>query len=156
MKISRDRVSAFLLLVLSFAYFMAAREIELYPGSEDELINARTFPRFIGASAMAFSLLIVVLPSGGGDTRVDWRQFDWIRTALLCGLMVLYGLTIKTLGFFLSTSLFLAAGFLVLGERRIWALFLGAVPIAAGFEWLLDGMLGIYIEDPLLVWLGIK
>ena len=156
MKISRDRVSALLFLVLSFAYFMAAREVELYPGDEDELINARTFPRFIGVSAMAFSLLIAVLPSRGSDARIDWRQFDWIRTALLCGLMVLYGLTIKTLGFFLSTSLFLAAGFLVLGERRIWVLFLGAVPIAAGFEWILDGFLGIYIEDPFLVWLGIK
>ena len=156
MNISRDRVSGFLLLVLSFAYFMAAREVELYPGSEEEFINARTFPRFIGVSAMAFSLLIVVLPSRGSDDRIDWRQFDWVRSALLCGLMVLYGLTIKTLGFFLSTSLFLTAGFLVLGERRIWALLLGAVPIAAGFEWVLDGFLGIYIEDPFLAWLGIK
>lgn len=156
MTITRDRISALFFLALSIAYYLGAMQIELYPGDEEELINAQTFPKFIGLMAGIFSFLILVLPAKGEEEKINWAGFDWRRPLLLAGLMVLYGLTIKWPGFFLSTSLFLIGGFLVLGERRWWAILALSVPIAAGFELVLDGLLGIYIEDPFLTWLGLK
>ena len=54
-----------------------------------------------------------------------------------------------------STSLFLIASYYFLGERRwIW-MFLLSFPFVALFMFLLHGVLGIYLRDPLLKSLGI-
>ena len=156
MKITRDRISALFFLALAIAYYMGAREIELYPGDEEEVINAQTFPKFIGVMAGIFSFLILVLPAKGEEAKIDWAAFDWWRPLLLCVLMVAYGLTIKWPGFFLATSLFLIGGFLLLGERRWWVILVASIPIAAGFEFILHGLLDIYIEDPFVSWIGLK
>ena len=156
MPISRDRISALFFLALSIAFYVTALDIELYPGDEDYPINAQTFPKFIGVVGAVVSFLILVLPSKGPPRAVDWKAFDWLRPALLCALMIAYGLTIKWPGFFLATTGFLFAGFLVLGERRPWVLLVASVPVAAGFEAILDGLLDIYIEDPFLTAIGIK
>jgi putative tricarboxylic transport membrane protein len=156
MKISRDRISALFFLALSIAYYLGAMQVELYPGDEEELINAQTFPKFIGVMAGIFSFLILVLPAKGAEEKIDWAGFDWVRPVLLCALMVVYGLTIKLPGFFLATSVFLICGILVLGERRWWAVLVASIPVAAGFEFILDGLLDIYIEDPFVIWLGLK
>ena len=156
MKMTRDRISALFFLVLSISYYLAAGEIELYPGDEEELINAQTFPKFIGFMAGIFSFLILVVPAKAAEEKIDWAGFDWLRPILLAVLMVVYGLTIKWPGFFLATSFFLICGFLVLGERRWWAVLVSSIPIAAGFELILHGLLDIYIEDPFVAWLGLK
>ena len=153
---TKDRVSGFVLLVISLGYFLSAYQIELYPGSEEDFINAQTFPKAIGLAAILFAFLIMVLPSKDEEGFASWKTMDWLRPAALCVLMIFYGLTIKSVGFLLSTSVFLIGGFLILGERRIWMLLLASVPIAAGFEFILDGLLGIYIADPFLEWLGVK
>ncbi len=134
---------------------MGATQIELYPGDEEELINAQTFPKFIGVMAGIFSFLILVLPAKGEEERIGWAAFDWWRPIGLCALMVVYGLTIKWPGFFLATSFFLIGGFLLLGERRWWVVLVSSLPIAAGFELILHGLLGIYIEDPFVRWIGL-
>ena len=156
MKITRDRMSALFFLALSIAYYLGAMQVELYPGDEEELINAQTFPKFIGVMAGIFSFLILVLPAKGEEEKIDWAGFDWVRPVLLCALMVVYGLTIKWPGFFLATSFFLICGILVLGERRWWAVLVASIPVAAGFEFILDGLLDIYIEDPFVIWLGLQ
>ena len=136
MKITRDRISALFFLVLSIAYYIGAGEIELYPGDEEELINAQTFPKFIAVMAGIFSFLILVLPAKAAEEKIDWAGFDWLRPLLLCALMVAYGLTIKWPGFFLATSLFLIGGFLVLGERRWWVILISmASPSPAPPKW---------------------
>jgi putative tricarboxylic transport membrane protein len=154
MRLTRDRISALVFLALSIAYYMGATGIELYPGDEEELINAQTFPKFIGVMAGIFSFLILVLPAKGAEEKIDWKSYDWGRPLLLCALMVAYGLTIKWPGFFLATSVFLIGGFLVLGERRWWAVLVASIPVAAAFEFILAGLLDIYIEDPFVAWIG--
>ena len=156
MKIGRDRVGALFFLALSIAYYMGASQIELYPGDEEELINAQTFPRFIGVMAGIFSFLILVVPAKGSEPQTGWAGLDWRRPLVLCALMVVYGLTIKWPGFILATTFFLICGFLVLGERRWWAILAASVPVAVGFEFVLDSLLDIHIEDPFADWIGIK
>ncbi|MCG8561826.1 MAG: tripartite tricarboxylate transporter TctB family protein [Hyphomicrobiales bacterium] len=153
--VTSNRVSALLLLALSVAYFIASYDIELYPGSEEEWITAQTFPRYIGGAAILLSFLILVLPSPSDEGLAQWKTFDWVRPGLLCLLMIGYGLTIKTVGFLLSTTVFLAAGYMVLGERRWWVLLVASLPVAAGFEFILAGLLDITIRDPFLEMIGI-
>lgn len=155
MRLTRDRLSALFFLALSIAYYLGAMRIELYAGDEAELINAQTFPKFIAVMAGIFSFLILVLPAKGAEAKIDWAGFDWARPVLLCLLMVAYGLTIKWPGFFLATSSFLICGFVVLGERRWWVILIASLPIAAGFEFVLNGLLDIYIEDPFVRWVGL-
>ncbi len=153
---TKDRVSGFLLLVLSLGYLYMAYGIELYPGSEEDFINAQTFPKAIGIAASIFAFLIMVLPGQDDEGFAAWKGIDWFRPLLLCGLMIFYGFTIKSLGFFVSTSIFLLGGYLVLGERRPWLLLVASLPVAAGFEFILSGLLGIHIEDPLLQMIGLQ
>ena len=153
---TKDRVSGFVLLALSLSYLFMAFQIELYPGSEEDFINAQTFPKAIGIAAAVFAFLVMVLPGGDDEGFSSWRGLDWTRPVLLCVLMVLYGLSIKSVGFLLSTSVFLLGGFLILGERRIWVLALASVPVAGAFQFILDGLLGIHITDPFLQMLGVK
>lgn len=153
---TKDRVSGFVLMALSLGYLFMAYQIELYPGSEEDFINAQTFPKAIGIAAAGFAFLVMIMPGKGDDGFSSWKMLDWLRPAALCVLMVLYGLTIKSVGFFLSTSVFLLGGYLLLGERRLWVLAIASVPVAGAFQFILDGLLGIHIVDPFLSMLGIK
>ncbi len=55
----------------------------------------------------------------------------------------------------LLTGIFMfALFFLVLGERRWWAVLVASIPVAAAFEFILAGLLDIYIEDPFVSWIG--
>ncbi len=153
---TKDRVSGFVLLALSLSYLFMAYRIELYPGSEEDFIDARTFPKAIGMAAAVFAFLIMVLPNKDDEGFASWRALDWGRPLALCVLMILYGLTIKSVGFLLSTTGFLLAGYLLLGERRLWVLAIASLPVAGAFQFILDGLLGIHIVDPFLEMLGVK
>ncbi|MEL6751169.1 MAG: tripartite tricarboxylate transporter TctB family protein, partial [Pseudomonadota bacterium] len=52
---------------------------------------------------------------------------------------------LRTLGFILSTSLFLIAGFMLLGERRPLWLLAASVPLVVAFWALMDRVLGVYV-----------
>lgn len=118
-------------------------------------MTARTFPVALGWAGGIIALLMLVAPLQPAEPAPAARQFDWPRTGLLCVLMILYGLTIRNVGFLISTSIFLGAGFAVLGTRD-WKVFAFVpVPVAAGFEFMLHGLLDIYIGDPFLEMLGV-
>jgi putative tricarboxylic transport membrane protein len=60
--------------------------------------------------------------------------------------MSVYGLSLRPLGFLLSTSLFLMAGFLLLGERRPTWLIGVAVLVTVGFWALMSLGLGVFLS----------
>lgn len=153
---TRDRVSALFFLALSIAYGLLSQDIELYPGSEEEPFTARSFPLILAWSGAVIAFLILVSPPGReveAETIFGGRY--WGRVVALCFLMVAYGLAIKSVGFFISTTLFLMAGFRILGERRWKVLVFVPLPVAGAFQFVLHGLLGIYIVDPALKALGI-
>ena len=155
--VDRDRISALVFLTFSIAYGVLAYDIELYFVDPDDPFTARTFPVALSWTGGIIAFLMLVLP-GGSKHNLSMSailRLDWPRMLTLCVLMVLYGLTIKEIGFLVSTSLFLIGGYLLLGERRWWMLLLASVPVAAGFQFMLHGLLGIYIVDPILSGLGL-
>lgn len=159
MTITRDRIVALIFIALSLAYINLSGDIELYPGEEEDVFNPRTFPFFVGYLALITSVLLFFFSgkksAAKPETIESWQQFAWWQVGALCLTMLAYGLTIKSVGFFVSTNLFLIAGFLILGERRWYVLILAALPLTAFMQFTLHGLLNIYITDPVLKALGI-
>ena len=147
---TRDRFSALVFLAVSLGYGALAFDIRLFPGSEQQLFTARTLPLGLAAIGAVVSLLILVSsPSANVEAGppIRWR---WGRVAGLCVLMFAYGATVTRFGFVVSTTLFLAGGMVLLGERR-WTL-IGALAVgtAVGFWFILSRLLGVYLEPGLL------
>ena len=157
MRLTLDRIAGLVFLAFCIAYGLLAGNIELYFGGENEPFTARTFPTVLAWFGSIIAFLIVVLPSRDAESAdaATIRRLDWRHVLPLLVLMILYGLTIKSVGFFVSTSVFLLAGFLILGERRWLVLAAAPIPIVATFQFLLHDVLGIYIADPVLQALGI-
>lgn len=158
MTLSRDAVAALCFLALSIAYGWHATNIQLFPGQEFEPFTPRTFPyalAVIGAVLSGFQLISVLRrkpkPGEEPEKPQSWAGFDWGRVAALVVAMVCYGAAFQPLGFVIATSLFLAAGYLILGERR-WTVVLGAsLPVAFVFWALMTQVLGLYLDPGALI-----
>ena len=68
-----------------------------------------------------------------------------MRVPILLVMMIFYGMTLRFLGFVISSTLFLCGGFYILGERRIWLLLAGSAPLVLFIWFLMSRILGMYI-----------
>jgi putative tricarboxylic transport membrane protein len=141
-RVNAERVVALLILLFSLAYFVLAFGIKLPPSSDETPFSARTFPLVLGPLAMALSLALLLKPPGGEDVG---RGLAWARALGLVGLMALYALAIDRLGFVVTSALFLAGGFYVLGERRMKVLLPIAAATALAF-WTMFTLLDVHLD----------
>lgn len=144
MAITKERIGALFFLVLSIAYGYYASEIKLYPGDELDPMTARTLPYFLSAMGVVFALILLV--SGKQqDHGVSIAGLNWKPVIALMALTLAYGFSLDWLGFLIATTLFLIAGFRILGEKRIKVLLLVAVPFVFIFWFGLTQLLDIYL-----------
>ena len=154
MKISPSKIISLLFFIFSGFYLYTAHQIQVFTFDENAAFNAKTFPIYLGYAGLIFSALFVLLPETR-PSNVDLTVLDYKKTITLVILMILYGLTILRAGYFLSTSIFLVASYVILGERKwIW-IFILSFPFVAIFMYLLHGLLNIYLRDPFLKYIGI-
>ena len=154
MKISPSKIISLLFVIFSGFYLYTAHQIQVFTFDENAAFNAKTFPIYLGYAGLIFSALYVLLPETR-PSNVDLSVLDYKKTITLVLLMILYGITILRAGYFLSTSIFLVASYIILGERKwIW-IFILSFPFVAIFMYLLHGLLNIYLRDPFLKYLGI-
>ena len=125
-----ERLAALAILLFSLAYFWLAFSIKAPPSSDDSPFSARTFPLALGPMGMALSLALLLRPPDG--ERVG-SGLAWGRAGGLIALMGFYAAAITPLGFVVTSAIFLAGGFFVLGERRPLVLALVALGVALGF-----------------------
>ena len=144
-----DKAGALILLIFSITYGLLAFKIPLTFLAQRETFNAQTMPFALGIIGTLLSFLILVLPSGQTDEKEEikdaFRGLDWPRVGLLIGIMIFYSITLRFLGFVISSIIFLMGGFYILGERRIWLLFIGSVPLVLFIWFLMSRILGMYI-----------
>ena len=152
MSISYTRISALVFLLLFIIYSYLAGEIKVFVFDENADFNARTFPKLISYLGIIVSFLTLVL-SKGEDQPLN--QFEWIKVLILFALVFTYGLIIKSIGFFISTNLFLIFSYYYLGVRNYKVIVLCSFPVVAVLQFMLHGLLDVYIRDPFLKLLGV-
>ena len=154
MKISTVKIISLLFFIFSAFYLYTAYQIRVFSFDENEAFNAKTFPIYLGYFGMFIAALKIVLPEKASE-EVDQKFLNYKKTLVLVLIMVIYGLTIRSVGFFLSTSLFLISSYYFLGERRWLRMFMLSFPFVAIFMFLIHGLLDIYLTDPILKSLGV-
>lgn len=152
MRINLSRISALIFLLLFSIYSYLAGEIRVFTFDVDAPFNAKTFPRLISYIGILFSFLALIF-SKNEDEPVS--QYEWLKVIVLFVLVFTYGVIIKTVGFFLSTNLFLIIAYYYLGVRSVKLIFFCSVPVVAGLQFMLHELLDVYIRDPLLQSIGI-
>lgn len=141
----RDRVGAMIFLLVCLCYGYQTSQIPLFPGDEYEPFTARTLPTLLTFIGIGLSLLLLV--TGQPDVKSGAVvEFNWKLLTGFLVLMALYGVGLTYLGFVIATSLFLLAGFYLLGERRKAVLFGASFPFVLAFYLLLTQGLDIYLE----------
>ncbi len=154
MKISTVKIISLLFFIFSAFYLYTAYQIRVFSFDEEAAFNAKTFPIYLGYFGMFIAALKIVLPEKANE-EVDQKFLNYKKTLVLVLIMVAYGLAIRPVGFFLSTSLFLLSSYYFLGERRWLRMFMLSFPFVAIFMFLVHGLLDIYLTDPILKALGV-
>ena len=154
MKISTVKIISLLFFIFSAFYLYTAYQIRVFSFDEDAAFNAKTFPIYLGYFGMFIAALKIVLLEKASE-EVDQKFLNYKKTLVLVLIMIIYGLTIRPVGFFLSTSLFLISSYYFLGERRWLRMFMLSFPFVAIFMFLIHGLLDIYLTDPILKALGV-
>ena len=152
MTINYTRISAFIFLLIFLIYSYLAGEIRVFAFDENADFNARTFPKLISYLGIIVSLLTLVLSK---NEEENMSQYEWISVIILFALVFSYGLLIKTIGFFVSTNLFLIISYLYLGVRSYKVIVFSSFPVVAALQFMLHGLLDVYIRDPFLQFLGV-
>ncbi len=152
MSINYTRISALIFLLLFLVYSYLAGEIRVFSFDEDADFNARTFPQFISYLGIVVSFLTLVLSKNEDES---FGQYEWLKVFGLFVLVFTYGIIIKSVGFFLSTNLFLLISYYYLGVRSYKVLLLSSFPVVAGLQFMLHELLDVYIRDPFLQFLGV-
>ncbi len=152
MTINYSRISAFVFLLIFLIYSYFAGEIKVFAFDENADFNARTFPKLISYLGIAVSFLTLVLSK---NEEENLGQYEWISVLILFVLVFTYGLLIKSIGFFISTNLFLIISYLYLGVRSYKVIIFSSFPVVAGLQFMLHGLLDVYIRDPFLQLLGV-
>ena len=152
MTVNYTRISAFVFLLIFLIYSYLAGEIRVFAFDENADFNARTFPKLISYLGILVSLLTLVLSK---NEKEDMGQYEWVSVIILFALVFSYGLLIKTIGFFVSTNLFLVISYLYLGVRSYKVIIFSSFPVVAGLQFMLHGLLDVYIRDPFLQFLGV-
>ena len=152
MTINYTRISAFIFLLIFLIYSYLAGEIRVFAFDENADFNARTFPKLISYLGIIVSLLTLVLSK---NEKENMGQYEWISVIVLFALVFSYGVLIKTIGFFVSTNLFLIISYLYLGVRSYKVIIFSSLPVVAALQFMLHGLLEVYIRDPFLQLLGV-
>ena len=152
MSFSYTRISALIFLLFFIVYSYLAGEIKVFVFDENADFNARTFPKLISYLGIIFSFLTLVLSKSEDEPL---GQYEWFKVLILFILVFTYGIIIKSIGFFLSTNLFLLISYYYLGVRNFKVLLLCSIPVVSALQFMLHGLLNVYIRDPFLQFLGI-
>ena len=146
--LSKDQLGGLLILVFALAYVSQIGSIPVLDSSQ--AITPQSMPIFLAGLAIPLSLWML-LPRLG--ERPSFNGLNWKLLLVFMVLMLIYSVGLRAIGFIPSSTLFLTAGFLLLGSRHAdnKARFLitsAAIALAAAIAlWLLmDRLLGIYVQ----------
>ena len=142
--LTKSRIGGLFILAFCVFYALEIGDIRLLPFQANQAFTARTMPEVLAALGIGLAVLVVIFP--GDRESFSLRELNWPLGLAFLALMSVYGLTVRPLGFLLSTSAFLMIGFFMLGERSVVKLVLVAVPLVVAFWLLMNYGLSVRIE----------
>ena len=157
-----DRWIALILLGICIIYGYTAwvtMDASLAPFMRRNPIWPSSFPKVLSVLGILACLIILSGLEKGGEKigEIDHRRlgdYFYGQALLLLGLMVLYALCLRPVGFLVSTSAFLIMGSFLLGERK-WHIMIPVAFVATGSVWyLVQEVLGIFLR-PLPAFMGV-
>jgi len=155
MTLERAIAGIFLLLCLIYGYTaFVSMEASLLPFELNMTFLPNTMPKWLSILGAIVGLVVVIQTGPKADAEIDaseidyrnLRQYKLGQALLLLGLMVAYALLLRPIGFLTATTLFLAGGSVILGERKYIVLIPIAVSTAFLIWYLVQEMLGIFLR----------
>jgi putative tricarboxylic transport membrane protein len=155
MTLERAIAGIFVLLCLIYGYTaFVTMEANLLPFERNMTFLPNTLPKWLSVLGVIVGLVVVVqsgpkdlaeIDSGEIDYR-NMRQYKLTQALFLLGSMVAYALLLRPIGFLAATTLFLAGGSMILGERK-YIVFIPVAVITALMIWyLVQEVLGIFLR----------
>lgn len=155
MTIERAIAGIFILLCLIYGYTaFVAMEANLLPFELNMVFLPNTMPKWLSVLGVIVGLVVVIQSGPETSTEIDsseidyrnMRQYKLAQALFLLVLMVAYALLLRPIGFLTATTLFLAGGSIILGERRFIVLVPVAVITAVMIWYLVQEVLGIFLR----------
>ena len=155
MTLERAIAGIFILLCLIYGYTaFVAMEANLLPFELNMVFLPNTMPKWLSVLGVIVGLVVVIQSESKVDVEIDpgeidyrnMRQYKLAQALFLLLLMVAYALLLRPIGFLAATTLFLAGGSFILGERKYIVLIPVAVFTAVLIWYLVQEVLGIFLR----------
>ncbi len=155
MTLDRAISGVFVLLCLIYGYTaFVSMEAGLLPFELNMTFLPNTMPKWLSILGTIVGLVVVIQTGPKASTEIDaseidyrnLRQYKLGQALFLLGLMVAYALLLRPIGFLTATTLFLAVGSIILGERKYTLLIPIAVFTALLIWYLVQEVLGIFLR----------
>jgi putative tricarboxylic transport membrane protein len=155
MTLERAIAGIFILLCLIYGYTaFVTMEANLLPFELNMTFLPNTMPKWLSVLGVIAGLVVVIQSAPKASAEIDsgeidyrnLRQYKLAQALFLLGLMIAYALLLRPIGFLAATTLFLAGGSLILGERKYIVLIPVAVITAVMIWYLVQQVLGIFLR----------
>ncbi len=155
MTLDRAISGLFLLLCMVYGYTaFVTMEANLLPFELNMTFLPNTMPKWLSVLGVIVGFVVVVQSGPKAAEEIDpgeidyrnLRQYKLGQAFLLLALMVAYALLLRPIGFLFATTLFLAGGGIILGERRFLVLIPVALFTAFTIWYLVQEVLGIFLR----------
>jgi putative tricarboxylic transport membrane protein len=140
--------------IYGYAAFFTMDQL-LPPFMQRNPVWPSTFPKVLAVLGIIVGLIVLLgleKPAKEAEPSavdINWRRlhdYNLGQALMLLGLMVVYALALRPAGFLLATTLFLAGGSVILGERRWFTMILTAVIASVAVWYLVQEVLGIFLR----------
>jgi putative tricarboxylic transport membrane protein len=146
-------VFVLLCLVYGYAAFFTMDHL-LPPFMQRNPVWPSTFPKILAVMGVLSGMVVLLglekaAPDTAKEPEINYRrltEYKLGQALVLLGLMVAYALSLRPLGFLLSTFAFLTLGAALLGERRFIILLPVAALATGGVWYLVQEVLGIFLS----------
>ncbi|MCP4490564.1 MAG: tripartite tricarboxylate transporter TctB family protein [Gammaproteobacteria bacterium] len=155
MTLDRAIAGIFLLICLIYGYTaFVTMQANLLPFELNMTFLPNTMPKWLSVLGAIVAMVVIIQSGPKADAEVDaseidyrnLRQYKLGQALLLIGLMVAYALLLHPIGFLLATTLFLAGGGILLGERKYKLLLPVSISTALLIWYLVQEVLGIFLR----------
>jgi len=150
-----DKWIAVIFLAVSIVYGYESYTYELLPFERNMEFLPTTLPMALSVICAILSMIIIFSPKPVADAEGDalgsinidkWREYKVGQALALVAIMIAYALTLRTLGFIASTTLFLVGSGWILGERKLPMMSAIALTGAGSVWYLVQEALGIFLR----------